>query len=91
MSTWSLTGVDKTAGLAVTSCSRRVHVINAWVCRRHSLLFTLANSQENCHDKYTGYFLCTMYKLICILNCVEVGGEYARSRLQIDDNMQSFN
>ena len=26
MSTWSLTGVDKTAGLAVTSCSRRVLV-----------------------------------------------------------------
>ena len=26
MSTWSLTGVDKTAGLAVTSCSRRARV-----------------------------------------------------------------
>ena len=26
MSTWSLTGVDKTAGLAATSCSRRVRV-----------------------------------------------------------------
>ena len=26
MSTWSLTGVDMTAGLAVTSCSRRVLV-----------------------------------------------------------------
>ena len=26
MSTWSLTGVDKTAGLAVTSYSRRVRV-----------------------------------------------------------------
>ena len=26
MSTWSLTGVDMTAGLAATSCSRRVRV-----------------------------------------------------------------
>ena len=31
MSTWSLTGVDMTAGLAVTSCSRRVLYLWAFV------------------------------------------------------------
>ena len=29
MSTWSLTGVDMTAGLAATSCSKRVQSVSS--------------------------------------------------------------
>ena len=52
MSTWSLTGVDMTAGLAVTSCSRRVcvglGVQSQKLCHCQCPWMTLAKLQVDC-------------------------------------------
>ena len=63
MSTWLLTGVDMTAGLAVTSCSRRVFVglgVQSQSCvpfSVHLAMEALSQAQVLCSQTLPTYIL----------------------------------